>query len=168
MPLKVNSTEKESTEPVEYLSGDSLPNVALKEVTSEPIETVDIKVIYNKTKYDVTTTLETTVAELKKELQGLLGVPEKNQKLMFKGLLRDEQTLGTVGITKGSKLMVVGSKPNDIIAVTSVSKQDIQEAEKPSSSKEPLCKQKIHRKILDKGVPEDAMAGIKNSKVRFF
>lgn len=96
------------------------------------------------------------------------GVPEKNQKLMFKGLLRDDQTLGTVGVTKGAKLMLVGSKPNDIIAVTSVSKQDIQEAEKASSSKEPLCKQKIHRKVLDKGVPEDAMPGIKNVKVIIF
>lgn len=53
----------------------------------------------------------------------IVGVPEKNQKLMFKGLLRDDQTLGSAGITKGAKLMVVGSKPNDIIAVTSVTKQ---------------------------------------------
>lgn len=106
-------------------------------------ESVEIKVIYNKTKYDVSTSLETTVAELKRELQGLLGVPDKNQKLMFKGLLRDEQTLGAVGVTKGSKLMLVGSKPNDIIAVTSVTKQDVQEAEKPNSSKEPLSRQKV-------------------------
>lgn len=62
---------------------------------------------------------------------------------MFKGLLRDEQTLGAVGVTKGSKLMLVGSKPNDIIAVTSVTKQDVQEAEKPNSSKEPLSRQKV-------------------------
>lgn len=130
----------------------------------EPKQEVDIKVIYNKNKYDVTTTLCTTVVELKRELQGLLGVPEKNQKLMFKGLLRDDQTLGSAGITKGAKLMVVGSKPNDIIAVTSVTKQDVQESEKATSSKEPLCKQKIHRKVLDKGVPEDAMPGLKNVK----
>lgn len=146
------------------MSEESLPQISIQESAAEPVETVDIKVIYNKTKYDVTTTLLTTIAELKKELQGLLGVPEKNQKLMFKGLLRDEQTVGNAGITKGAKLMVVGSKPLDIIAVTSASKQDIQEADKPTSSKEPLCKQKIHRKILDKGVPDDAMIGIKNNK----
>lgn len=38
--------------------------------------------------------------------------------------------------------------------------------EKASTVKEPLCKQKIHRKVLDKGVPDDVMPpGIKNIKV---
>lgn len=47
--------------------------------------------------------------------------------------------------------------------------QDVQESEKATtSSKEPLCKQKIHRKVLDKGVPEDAMPGLKNVKVGVF
>ena len=36
---------------------------------------------------------------------------------------------------------------------------------KPSAIKEPLCQQKIHRKILDKGLPEDVMPGVKNAKV---
>lgn len=43
--------------------------------------------------------------------------------------------------------------------------QDVVEMEKAASAKEPLCRQKIHRKVLDKGVPEDAMPGIKNIKV---
>lgn len=38
--------------------------------------------------------------------------------------------------------------------------------EKASSTKEPLCKQKLHRKVLDKGLPEDVMPGILNIKVR--
>lgn len=37
-----------------------------------------------------------------------------------------------------------------------------------SVSKEPFCKQKQHRKVLDKGVPDDVMPGIKNAKVRNF
>lgn len=37
-------------------------------------EPVDVKIIYNKNKYDISTTLTTTVAELKRELQGLLGI----------------------------------------------------------------------------------------------
>lgn len=135
-------------------------------VPDEPQQTVDIKVIYNKTKYEVSVSLGSTVGELKRQLVGLLGVPEKNQKLMFKGLLRDDQSLSSAGVTRGSKLMVVGSKPTDIMAVTSVRAQELQqELERPTTSKEPLSKQKIHRKILDKGVPEDAMPGIKNAKV---
>lgn len=45
------------------------------------------------------------------------------QKLMFKGLLQDSQTISSSGITKGSKVMLVGSTLNDVLAVSSVSKQ---------------------------------------------
>lgn len=45
------------------------------------------------------------------------------QKLMFKGLLQDSQTISSAGITKGAKIMLVGSTLNDILAVSSVSKQ---------------------------------------------
>jgi hypothetical protein len=43
--------------------------------------------------------------------------------------------------------------------------QDLQDEKTAAASKEPFCKQKQHRKVLDKGVPEDVMPGIKNSKV---
>jgi hypothetical protein len=94
----------------------------------------------------------------------IAGIPDSMQKLMYKGLLQDSQTLSSSGITKGSKIMLVGSTLNDVLAVSSVSKQDVAEMEKTTTVKEPLCKQKIHRKVLDKGVPEDAMPGIKNLK----
>lgn len=45
------------------------------------------------------------------------------QKLMYKGLLQDNQTLESTGITKGSKIMLVGSTLNDVLAVSYVSKQ---------------------------------------------
>lgn len=51
------------------------------------------------------------------------GVPDSMQKLMYKGLLQDNQTLASVGITKGAKIMLVGSTLNDVLAVSSVSKQ---------------------------------------------
>ncbi|CAH1983881.1 unnamed protein product [Acanthoscelides obtectus] len=127
-------------------------------------ESIEVKVIYNKKKYDVTTTTETKISEFKKQLQGIVGVPDSMQKLMFKGLLQDDQTISTSGITKGCKIMLVGSTLTDVLAVSSVSKQDVVESEKATTSKEPLCKQKIHRKVLDKGLPEDVMPGIKNLK----
>lgn len=43
--------------------------------------------------------------------------------------------------------------------------QDLQDEKAATTSKEPFCKQKQHRKVLDKGVPDDVMPGIKNSKV---
>lgn len=102
------------------------------------------------------------------------------QKLMYKGLLQDNQILGNIGLTKGAKIMLVGSTLNDVLAVSYVSKQvswndmykscinslfkDVAESDK-ATTKEPLSKQKIHRKVLDKGVPEDVMPGIKNLNV---
>lgn len=83
------------------------------------------------------------------------------QKLMYKGLLQDNQTLGSIGITKGAKIMLVGSTLNDVLAVSMTTKPDHAESEKAAASKEPLSKQKLHRKILDKGMPEDVMPAIK-------
>nr|CAD7446268.1 unnamed protein product [Timema bartmani] len=40
----------------------------------------------------------------------------------------------------------------------------LQDEKSAVSTKEPFCKQKQHRKVLDKGIPEDAMPGIKNTK----
>lgn len=45
------------------------------------------------------------------------------QKLMYKGLLQDNQTLGNIGLTKGAKIMLVGSTLHDVLAVSYVSKQ---------------------------------------------
>lgn len=53
----------------------------------------------------------------------ILGVPDSMQKLMYKGLLQDTQTISSSGITKGSKIMLVGSTLNDVLAVSSVSKE---------------------------------------------
>lgn len=65
--------------------------------------------------------------------------------------------------------MIVGSKLNDVLALTVPSKQDIQDdAAATASTKEPYSQQKIHRKILDKGIPEDVMPGILNSKVSHY
>ena len=63
--------------------------------------------------------------------------------------------------------MIVGSKLDDVLAVSIPTKHDIADESSSSASKEPLSQQKIHRKVLDKGVPEDAMPGILDTKVRF-
>lgn len=39
------------------------------------------------------------------------------QKVMIKGLAKDEKTLRELGVTRGSKVMVVGSKLDDVVSV---------------------------------------------------
>ena len=41
---------------------------------------------------------------------------------MIKGLAKDEMTLKKLGITKGSKVMVIGSSLNDVLQVSTTPK----------------------------------------------
>lgn len=127
-------------------------------------ENIDFKVIYNKQKINVNFQADGTVLELKHYLQNIISVPEAMQKVMFKGLAKDNQTLKSLGIVKGAKVMIVGSKLDDVLAVSIPTKHEFAEESASASSKEPLSQQKLHRKVLDKGIPEDAMPGILDSK----
>lgn len=67
-----------------------------------PTENINFTVIYNKQKISVNFALDGTVAELKTHLQKIISVPQAMQKVMFKGLAKDDQTLRNLGITKGN------------------------------------------------------------------
>ncbi|KAK3914967.1 Ubiquitin domain-containing protein UBFD1 [Frankliniella fusca] len=126
-------------------------------------EDVDFKVIFSKSKYDITFPLDDTVSQLKEHLEVITGVPRTTQKLMIRGLAKDSSTLREAGVTKGCKVMLVGSKLNDILSVSTPSKEELEDKSSPSA-KEPLSKQKMHQKVLEKGVPDDVMPGILNTK----
>ncbi|GLG97244.1 Ubiquitin domain-containing protein UBFD1, partial [Gryllus bimaculatus] len=128
-------------------------------------EVIDFKVVYNKNKYDVSFAVDKTIGELKVHLEDIIGVPHAMQKVMIKGLAKDERTLRDLGVVKGAKVMVVGSKLDDVLAVSTPSKQDFLDEKASSTTKEPFCKQKQHKKVIDIGIPEDVMPGIKNAKV---
>lgn len=153
------------------LAADSVPGcnhttvLTQNQCGSRDGENVDFKVIFNKQKYDVNFPLDDTVAVLKQHIQSLTGVPPEMQKVMFKGLAREEKTLRELGVTRGAKLMVIGSTLTDVLSVNAPGPQDAAE-DKPTAAgnKEPLCRQKMHKKIIDKGVPEDVMPGVKDVK----
>lgn len=64
--------------------------------------------------------------------------------LSFSGLAKDESTLKDLKVTKGAKIMVVGSTLNDVLSVSKPSPQELQEAAKASAAtKEPLSQQKV-------------------------
>lgn len=109
---------------------------------------------------------------------------------MYKGLLPEDKTLRDIKITNGAKIMVVGSTINDVLAVNTPKEVIQQEVKAEENKKEPLCRQKVglmpplqtrafslclyqrvlsfqqHRKVLDKGKPDDIMPAIKGAKVR--
>ena len=70
-------------------------------------------------------------------------------------------------VTKGTKIMMVGSTLDDVLAVSATpNAQELKETSGATASakKEPLSKQKPHSKVTEKGPPEDAIPGVLNVK----
>jgi len=145
-------------------------STATKITTGETVsnndgEKVDFKVVYNKKKFDITFGIDDTVGALKVHLAEIISVPNTMQKIMIKGLAKDEMTLRKLGVTRGSKVMVIGSTLNDVLEVAKKpSTQQLKEEAAEAAAKEAWSEQKVHKKVLDKGKPEDAMPGLKNTK----
>jgi len=134
--------------------------------TDEKQEMVDLKIIWNKIKYDLKIPVDSTGAKLKESIHSLTGLPPAMQKVMYKGLLPEDKTLREIKITNGAKIMVVGSTINDVLAVNTPKEVIQQEVKAEENKKEPLCRQKQHRKVLDKGKPDDVMPAVKGTKER--
>jgi len=140
-------------------------NVAFEsQLSTKNICTIEFKVIWNKQVFEVIFDEKKKIEDLKEHIKELTGIPVKMQKLMYKGLIKDDQaTLQQSNICKGAKLMVVGSTLKDVMTVAQPTKEKQKESSSSTggtSKPEPLCSQKEHKKILDKGIPDDAMPGI--------
>lgn len=145
----------------ECLTSEKLENCKMEESSKEKI---DFKLVFNKQRFDVSFPLDETVTSLKSHVEKLTGVPADMQKLMYKGLIKEDRVLRELGLVKGAKVMVVGSTLNDVLAVSPPEKQTLVEEKPTVTEKQSFCKQKMHKTIIDKGVPEEAMPGIKNAK----
>lgn len=75
VPLDNNHVkEDKSDEPSECKIPKTDPTVSeTKSETQPPSEIIDVKVVYNKNKYDVSAPSNTTIADFKKQLQSLVG-----------------------------------------------------------------------------------------------
>lgn len=104
-----NSTEASNeTPPDDHPSTLNNKEDNVPETPKEDLrEKIDFKVIYNKKKIDITFALDGTVGELKAHLQNIISVPQSMQKIMIKGLAKDDQTLRSLGVTKGILYVVV-------------------------------------------------------------
>lgn len=151
--------------------------------TTIPVdEEINFTVVYMKEKYDLSLSSTTTVAQLKELLgksmahnceqthdrvpctESKVGVPAATQKLLYKGQPQAVTSLKDWGIKTGSKIILMGSRVKDIIDVQAPTTSDAKEETKGSEAvaKEPLSRQKPHAKIIEKGVPADAIVGLKN------
>lgn len=105
----------ESNDEIEMADGDSKEAIESAVVDSPPVE---FTIVHNKDKYTVSMPLSSTIKQLKEKLVDIIGVSSQIQKIMIKGLAKDDQTLESLNVNSSSKIMVVGAKLHDIVAVS--------------------------------------------------
>uniref|UniRef100_A0A1E1XCY7 Putative ubiquitin-specific protease n=1 Tax=Amblyomma aureolatum TaxID=187763 RepID=A0A1E1XCY7_9ACAR len=147
----------------ESLASDKQPEAEGEEEQQDSV--VPLVVMYNKRRYDVKVALSAKMSALKEELQRLTGVPPAMQKLIYKGAPKpdDGKSLLELNLSANAKLMLVGSTLDDVLNLEVPTPEQLKE-ETPQVTKEPICKQKLHQKVVEKGIPEDAIPGIRNVK----
>lgn len=176
--LENNPTEKEKSDGNEEKMVEDNSNGNSEDVSNTLEEKGDVfekkgdalsfKMVWNKKNYEINVlgTLN-SVGDLRKHIEELTSIPCKMQKIMYKGLIKDDDsTLLDVKINNNAKVMVVGSTPKDVETVKTPTAQELkqEQAAEASAAKEPLCKQKAHKKVIDKGKPDDAPPGIRGIK----
>lgn len=131
-------------------------------------ETVAFRLQYGHGSTEMVRPVASTIGDLKAEIADLHGIPKEMQKLMFKGLLKeDDRTLGELNIKNGAKVMLVGSSPKDLLSVAnhtgSGGGNTLQWDEKVKEI--PISLQNKHRKVLEKGAPEGALPGMRGKQI---
>jgi len=153
------STTTSSPAPAEQAQEDLVDDIPpLVSRDEEPKETINFTLNFNKKNYPIDFGVDDSVANLRSHIASLTGVPANLQKLMFKGLVKeDSKSLRQLGVVAGSKLMLVGSTTTQVQTMAAPPEQVFKE-EEPKT--ELLCEMKKHKKILDKGLPESAVRGV--------
>ncbi|GLC34804.1 hypothetical protein PLESTB_001166300 [Pleodorina starrii] len=130
-------------------------------------EEVAFKVQFGKNSSDVKRPFDSTVGDLKGEIEKQLGIPSKLQKLMCKGtaLKDDAATLRQAGVKDGSKLLLIGSNPSAVDAAKAAPTAGATGDWDAPKAEEPIHKQTQHTKVLAKGVPDGALPGIAGRQV---
>jgi len=88
------------------------------DVVEADLPSVEFAIIHNKDKYTVSMSHSSTIGQLKDKLVDMIGVPSVMQKIMIKGLAKNDQTLASLNVSSSSKIMVVGAKLQDIVSVS--------------------------------------------------
>jgi hypothetical protein len=98
-----------------------------------------------------------TITNVKLRLEEIFDLPAENMKLLYRGML-SEGTVADYNIAPNSKIIILGSKKEEIDLVLSLKKSDITFSE-DLEIKDRLQDAPRHAKILAAGVPDGAIEG---------
>ncbi|KAJ3048447.1 Ubiquitin domain-containing protein ubfd1 [Rhizophlyctis rosea] len=126
---------------------------------------ITFKVTHQKQTYDITMADSKTIADLKTKIEEVSGVHVNLQKILYKGMPKDTQTLSEAKITNGVKVMLMASKVEDVIKIASGPAASASSEPKATTTpKQSWSTQTEHAKIIKKGKPDDATPGLKGTK----
>jgi len=130
---------------------------------TESPSTVKFTLTFKKQTFPMDRPLDEKLGDFRQIIAKDTGVAAGLQKLMLKGLMKDDsKTLRELGVKDGVKIMLVGSSIEDVMNTAAPPPpSDSKEDKVEEASKEPLSEQLPHKKIIDKGLPEGAELGKK-------
>eukprot|EP00124_Ichthyophonus_hoferi_P000501 Ihof_evm31s18 gene=Ihof_evmTU31s18 len=131
------------------------------------VEDIRVKLVYNRKTLEVSLSLQDTVGHMKKKFEVITGVPAAMQKVMYKGMLKDDRkTLQDAQVKDGVKIMVVGSSLKDVLTTVTAPVDTTPTNAVASVPKVPrsLSDDPMHKKVLDKGKPDDIMEAHKGMR----
>ncbi|KAJ1342557.1 hypothetical protein BSLG_002874 [Batrachochytrium salamandrivorans] len=124
-------------------------------------ESISIKVVFGKAAHPIVISSANLVRDLKVALAEVTGIEPSMQKLLFKGVLRDEQIISETQLKSGSKVMMMASTAKDLLNMTTVASAPVVAAAVSVIPKVTLCSMTEHKKIIAKGKPSDSEKGIR-------
>jgi hypothetical protein len=165
-PTTLADDEAELAESTEVAMETEPPADPIDVLAADPMAAggprVRFRVAHGKHIHEVDVPCCITVKDFQLHLSEISDVPLENQKLMFKGGLKDtSKTLAEIGVKDKQKIMMVGNKVENIkklkTAPTGITAATEPEAQ--GASKTPLCQEVKHKKVIDRGKPADAETG---------
>jgi len=161
---------EQSNENVEVITAETLEQQSLAQEDPFPATNLSAElkgalvkfvVSFKKQNYDIEFAPTQTLGALRQQVAQLTGVAAGLQKLMFKGMLKDDnKTLDELGIKSGTRIMLVGSTIDQVMAASSPPQTEAAKFEEEKKT-EPLSEQLPHKKVIDKGLPEGAEPALK-------
>lgn len=113
-----------------------------------------VQVIYNKQPYHLEISETMTVLELKNMIKEKTGVDPGLQKVLLKGIAKDEAVLKGLGVSSGTKkILVIGSSIEDVMKMKQVPSDKEEKGgggEEKSGGVGNWCSLVNHKKVIDK------------------
>jgi len=137
------------------------------ETGGEEIQIV-VDLNYNRNFYSIDVRLSDSLLTLRNKVYEATNVPPALQKLMYKGVLKDDsKSLDELKLKNHAKLMLFGTSVDKVMELSRTEERSqflpiLDEQQNLKQEIENFCEEQPHKRIIDAGPPEDAEEGIPN------